>query len=105
MAMKVVYTNFGGQLVKESRGGAETAYVPDTLGSVMMCRSAAGATTYTADYWPYGEVAASTGTHPSPWGFVGTLGYYTDFVPGSMYVRARTYQPAYGLWATVDPLW
>jgi RHS repeat-associated protein len=105
MAMKVVYTNFGGMLVHENRGGVETEYVADTLGSVMMCRSATGATTYTADYWPYGEVASSTGTNPSAWGFGGTLGYYTDSVPGSLYVRARIYLPSIGRWATVDPLW
>lgn len=103
--MSVVYTNFAGRLVKENRGGVETEYVSDTLGSVMMCRSASGTTTYTADYWPYGEVASSTGTNPSPWGFVGTPGYYTDSVPGSSYVRARTYLPSNGRWATVDPLW
>ena len=105
MAMKVVYTNFCGQLIHEDRGGVETEYVPDTLGSVMKCRSATGTTTYTADYWPYGEVAGSTGTNAGPWGFGGTLGYYTDSVSGSLYVRARILLPNYGRWATVDPLW
>jgi RHS repeat-associated protein len=99
------YTTFNGMLVHENRGGVETEYVPDTLGSVMMCRDVNGNTTYTADYWPYGEVAVSSGTNPSPWSFVGTLGYYTDSAPGSLYVRARTLLPLYGRWATVDPVW
>jgi RHS repeat-associated protein len=99
------YTTFNGMLVHENRGGVETEYVPDTLGSVMMCRDVNGNTTYTADYWPYGEVAVSSGTNPSPWSFVGTLGYYTDSAPGSLYVRARTLLPLYGRWATVDKLW
>ena len=47
MAMSVTYTNFGGMLVHENRGGVETEYVPDTLGSVAMCRNASGNTTYT----------------------------------------------------------
>lgn len=101
MAMSVTYTNFGGMLVHENRGGVETEYVPDTLGSVAMCRSATGTTTYTADYWPYGEVESSTGTNPSPRGFVGTLGYYSESVPGSVYVRAGTYLPNYAQWQTV----
>jgi len=105
MAMKVVYTNVCGQLIHEDRGGVETEYVPDTLGSVMMCRSATGTTTYTADCRPYGEVASSTGSNPSAWGFGGTLGYYTDPAPGSVYVRARIYLAGIGRWATVDPLW
>ena len=105
MAMSVTCTNSGGMLVHENRGGAETEYVPGTRGSVMMCRSATGTTTYTADYWPYGEVASSTGANPSAWGFCGTLGYYTDSVPGSLYVRARILLPKYGRWATKDPVW
>lgn len=105
MAMSVVYTNFGGQLVHEVRGGVETAYVSDTLGSVMMCTNASGVTTYAADYWPYGEIASSTGANPSSFGFAGTLGYYTDAAPGALYVRARTYLPSYGRWAQADPLW
>jgi RHS repeat-associated protein len=105
MAMSVVYTNFGGQLVHEMRGGVETAYVADALGSVIMCQSASGVTTYTADYWPYGEVAASTGTNPSPWGFAGVFGYFADNVAALIYIRARFYAAFYGNWATADPLW
>ena len=46
-----------------------------------------------------------TGTNPGPWGFGGTLGYYTDSVPGSLYVRARILLPNYGRWLTVTPWW
>jgi RHS repeat-associated protein len=99
------YTTFNGMLVHENRGGVETEYVPDTLGSVMMCRDVNGNTIYTADYQPYGEIASNTGTNPSPWGFVGTLGYYTDSVPGSVYVRARFLSPSFSRWLTLDPIW
>ena len=33
MAMSVRYTNFGGELVAEDRGGVTSFYIPDNLGS------------------------------------------------------------------------
>ena len=104
MAMSVVYTTINGVLYHENRGGVETEYVPDTLGSLIQCRDSSGNVTYTADYWPYGEVRASTGSKASPWGFVGLLGYHTD-IAKRLYVRARQYRPNVGQWQTVDPLW
>jgi RHS repeat-associated protein len=104
MAMSVVYTTINGVLYHENRGGVETEYVPDTLGSLIQCRDSSGNVTYTADYWPYGEVRTSTGSKSSPWGFVGLLGYLTD-ITKRLYVRARQYRPNVGQWQTVDPLW
>ena len=104
MAMSVVYTTINGVLYHENRGGVETEYVPDTLGSLIQCRDSSGNVTYTADYWPYGEVRTSTGSKSSPWGFVGLLGYLTDLAK-RLYVRARHYRPNVGQWQTVDPLW
>ena len=104
MAASVTYATFNGVLVYEIRGGVETEYTPDTLGNLIECHGPDGVSTYTADYWPYGEVRTSTGTNPSPWGFVGLLGYYTDAL-NFLYVRARYYRPQLTRWQTVDPLW
>jgi len=104
MAMSVMYTTINGVLYHENRGGVETEYIPDTLGSLIGCRDSSGNVTYTADYWPYGEVRTSTGSKTSPWGFVGLLGYLTD-IAKRLYVRARHYRPGVGQWQTVDPLW
>ena len=104
MAMSVTYTTVAGMLVHEIRGGVETEYTPHTLGNLIECHNMDGVSTYTADYWPYGEVRTSTGTNPSPWGFVGLLGYYTDAL-NFLYVRARYYRPQLTRWQTVDPLW
>jgi len=104
MAMSVMYTTINGVLYHENRGGVETEYIPDTLGSLIGCRDSSGNVTYTADYWPYGEVRTSTGSKTSPWGFVGLLGYLTD-IAKRLYVRARHYRPSVGQWQTVDPVW
>ena len=104
MAAAVTYTNFGGMLVHENRGGVETEYVNDTLGSLVECRDASGTKTYEATYWPYGEIRTSTGTNPSPWAFVGLLGYLRE-TSSRTYVRARYYRQEIARWMTVDPLW
>jgi len=66
MAMAVTYPTVAGQILYENRGGVETDFVPDPLSSVIACRNSSGTTTYTAKYWPYGEVRTETGTNPSP---------------------------------------
>ena len=100
MAASVVYTNFGGQIVHENRGGTERQYVSDTLGSTIALTDSGTAVTDTWDYWPYGEVMSRTGTNPTPFTFVGTLGYFKDLLDKLLYVRARHFQPNYGRWLT-----
>jgi len=104
MTATVTYITVNGVLMMETRGGVDTAYVPDTLGNLVQCRDASGNKTYEAWYWPYGEVRASTGTNPSPWGFVGLLGYLVETAT-RLYVRARHYRADLKRWMTVDPLW
>ena len=101
--MSVTYTTIDGELLHENRGGVETYYLADPQGSLIECHDANGNTVYETWYWPYGEIQAETGTNPSPWAFVGTLGYYSKL--GPTYVRARYYQPELTRWLTVDPLW
>jgi RHS repeat-associated protein len=83
----------------------KTLFMPDTLGNVIETRNMdTGAQTSSTTYWPYGEVRTQTGTNPSPFGFCGVWGYYTQ-AGQPTYVRARYYRPNLGRWQTVDPLW
>jgi RHS repeat-associated protein len=104
MAMSVVYGNFLGGIVTETRSGVERDYVPDPLGSTAALVDSVGTVTDSFEYWPYGELRSRTGTTPTPFQYVGTLGYYTD-VLGRLYVRARHYLTQVARWLTVDPLW
>ena len=103
--MAVRYTTVDGQVLCENRGGVKTLFMPDTLGNVIETRNMdTGAQTSSTTYWPYGEVRTQTGTNPSPFGFCGVWGYYTQ-AGQPTYVRARYYRPTLGRWQTVDPLW
>jgi len=104
MALNCVYTVVNGVMLKETRNGVETEYVPDTNGNLWMTRDMSGNVTSTTDYWPYGEVQTSTGTNPSPLGFGGIVGYVTDTLT-QLYVRARSYRADRARWLTVDLLW
>ena len=104
MGLSCVYTVVNGMMLKETRNGVETEYVPDTNGNLWMTRDMSGNVTSTTEYWPYGEVQTSTGTNPSPLGFGGIVGYITDTLT-QLYVRARSYRADRARWITVDPLW
>ncbi len=105
MAMSVVYTTFNGQIVLENRGGVASFYAPDTMGSTVALLNSAGVVTDTYSYWPYGEVQNHSGSSQSPFGFLGTIGYYTDVVGSFLYVRARFLRQALARWQTLDLLW
>ncbi len=98
------FTTINGMLVHEDRGGVETEYVSDSLGSLVQSRNSSGTKTYDAQYWPYGELQTSTGTNPSSWGYVGLLGYLIDSAT-MLYVRARYLMTKFARWLNVDPLW
>lgn len=98
------FCTVNGLLLQEVRAGVESYYIPDTLGSVVEVRNSAGVKTYSAEYYPYGEIQTETGTNPSNFGFGGFLGYFRDVV-NLLYVRARHYRPGLGLWQTVDRYW
>ena len=104
MAMSVVYTTVNGQILHENRGGVVSHFISDPLGSVVMVRDNSGNTVYEAEYDPYGNVQSETGTNPSEFGYVGTLGCVKDSA-FSLYVRARYLLTNLGRWLTKDPLW
>ena len=98
------YTTVNGQILSQSKDGGVPHFVSDPLGSVVMVRDNAGNTVYEAEYDPYGNVQSETGTNPSEFGYVGTLGYVKDSA-FSLYVRARYLLTNLGRWLTKDPLW
>ena len=99
------YLCVGGEVLSETRGGADRDYLPDPLGSVVALLDASQARTDAFACWPFGEERSRSGSTPTPFRFVGTLGYYADQPSQRLYVRARHHRPALARWQTADPLW
>lgn len=98
------FTSVNGDIVCQSKDGVVSHFASDPLGSVVLVRDGAGNTVYEAEYDPYGNVQSETGTNPSEFGFVGTLGYVRDSA-FALYVRARYLLTNLGRWLSRDPLW
>ncbi len=92
-------------IVHENRGGVESFYAPDTMGSTVALLNSSGVVTDTYTYWPYGEIRSHVGSSQTPFTFLGMIGYYTDVVGNFIYVRARYLRQALARWQSVDPLW
>jgi len=72
----------------------------DALGSTRTITDDTGAVVGTATYSPYGQTTATTGV-TTPFGYAGA---YTDPETGYLYLVHRYYDPATGVFLSVDPL-
>lgn len=86
--------------IATSGGGIDYLH-HDITGSVRAITNSAGTLGGTATYDPYGQVAATTGSAASVFGYAGE---YTDPDTGLTYLRARDYDPSTGQFLTRDPL-
>ena len=105
--IQVVYTLdplFYGNLISQSRSGADSFYLFDALGSVTQLTSIAGAVSDSYIYSSFGYILAATGTTVSPFRYKGSVGYYLDSDLAWYYVRARVYDPSSGRFLSTDPL-
>lgn len=98
-------TNVNGQVLCQPKDGMVSHFVSDPLGSIVLSLvDGAGSTVYEAQYDSYGSTQSETGTNPSEFDFVGTLGYVRDSAY-SVYVRARYLLTNLGRWLTKDMIW
>ncbi|MCX6380132.1 MAG: RHS repeat-associated core domain-containing protein [Armatimonadetes bacterium] len=80
-----------------------SSYVTDGLGNTLALLDSTGAKTDTFDYFPSGNVAARTGTTPTPFQWNGGSGYFQDSA-SRVYVRARHFYTNLGRWNMQDPI-
>ena len=99
----VRYVVSDGEMLAEKRSRTRLAFVPDPLGSVIGLLSSSQAFTDTFAFWPYGEERVRTGSTPTPFRWLGTLGYFQDS-DWAYYIRARYELAVLGRWLTEDPL-
>lgn len=89
----------GNDLISMRRGGVDSYYHYDGLGSTRELTDAAGLVTDTYDFEAFGEKIASTGSTQNAFLFTGEQ--YDPGV-GFYYLRARFYNPLVGRFMTMD---
>ncbi len=106
--VQVAYTLepvFYGNLISQSRGGVDSFFLFEVLGSTRQLANSAGSVTDTYLYDAFGNALLS-GTTINPFQFVGREGYYLDLDLLTYLARARYYGSSVGrfLCATLSPL-
>ncbi|MCY3774268.1 MAG: hypothetical protein OXG98_19865 [Gemmatimonadetes bacterium] len=95
------YVYAGGDRLARVAGGVVSYYLKDHLGSTRTLLSSAGTAAATYDYWPYGEVLATSGTDATPFRFTG---HERDAESGLDFMPNRTYGPVARRFWQVDPM-
>ena len=91
----------GGDRLAKVAGGAVSYYLKDHLGSTRTLLSPDGNAASTYDYWPYGEVLATSGTDATPFKFTG---HERDSESGLDFMQYRTYGAEHLRFLQTDPL-
>ena len=99
------YLTWEGEILSETRAGVEADYLPDPLGSTAALLNSSQVKTDTFSWWPFGEQESHSGTSVTRFGYLGTLGYFTNASGLGIYVRARVFSPLFANWVTLDPIW
>ena len=100
---QATYTQ-GNGLISEVRGSTSKFYKADDLGTTRALTGSTGTTTDTLSTDAFGNTVSSTGSTPSPFGFVGGAGYQTDSDTGLMLLGHRYYDPSTGRFLSRDPI-
>jgi RHS repeat-associated protein len=90
--------------VSESRSGTSAFYHADRLGSTTKISNSSASVTDTRQFDAFGMLVSSTGTNPTPFGFVGNEGYQSDPDSGLMLLGHRYCDSSTGRFLTRDPV-
>ncbi len=99
--LTAAYVYAGGDRLVSVAGEVVSYYLKDHLGSTRTLLSSSGTATATYDYWPYGEVLASSGTDSAPFKFTG---HERDEESGLDFMQYRTYRSGSLRFLQADPL-
>ncbi len=99
--LTAAYVYAGGERLARVAGGVVSYYLKDHLGSTRTLLSSSGTAAATYDYWPYGEVLASSGTDSTPFKFTG---HERDEESRLDFMPFRTYRSESLRFLQADPL-
>jgi len=98
--LTAAYVYAAGERLAKVANGVVSYYLKDHLGSTRTLLSSEGTAEATYDYWPYGEVLASSGTDSAPFKFTG---HERDEESGLDFMQYRTYGSERLRFLQVDP--
>ncbi len=98
--LTAAYVYAAGDRLASVAGGVVSYYLKDHLGSTRTLLSSNGTAEATYDYWPYGEILASSGTDGAPFKFTG---HERDEESGLDFMQYRTYRSGSLRFLQVDP--
>jgi RHS repeat-associated protein len=93
-----------GNLISQSRGGVDSFYLFDALGSVRQLANVSGSVTDSYLYDSFGNIMALAGSSVNPFTYLGRVGYYSDPDLSTYSLRARVYNPVLGRFIARDPI-
>ena len=99
--LTATYMYAAGERLAKVANGVVSYYLKDHLGSTRTLISSEGMAEATYDYWPYGEVLASSGTGSTHFRFTG---HERDSESGLDYMLARSYAYDVGRFLRPDPM-
>ena len=85
-------------------GSSDFYYTFDPLGHVCRIQGQNGAVVASLGYDAYGKPLVGSDTNPTPYGYGGQAGYYTDSETGLALCSWRYYDPNTGRWLNRDPI-
>ena len=85
-------------------GSQHFYYTFDPLGHVCQIQNAGGTVIASLAYDAYGQPISGSGTNPTPYGYGGQAGYYTDPETNLILCSLRYYDPSTGRWLNRDPI-
>jgi len=89
--------------LSERRSTTSAFYHGDALGSTRSITNSSQTVTDTKRYDAFGMTVASTGSNPTPFGFVGGSQYQTDADSGLQLLGHRYYDSSIGRFISRDP--
>ena len=103
-SVKATNTFGANGLVSRTDSSGSKYYTFDPKGNVTQVVDNSGNVVATLQYDAYGNAVTGSDTNPTPYGFGGQAGYYTDSETGLSLATYRYYDPNEGRWLTRDPI-
>lgn len=92
-----------GNLISQNRGGVESQYHFDALGSTLALTDETQQVTDTIAYTAFGEQTEQTGSTECPFQYIGKSGYFRLEVIADYQVRRRSLATKWAQWLSKDP--